>query len=125
MCCTKDGTTYSGFISWTPRRRMCRWGERIEDQAEYFGVAVADVPRGGVMASQFTRDKLSGRELTVVTRWQNAMGRSRQARFYGIVLVQGKPGDANDAPGPGWVRLAEASRPNDKTERYRLYRAPR
>jgi competence protein ComEA len=64
--------------------------ERIEDQAEYFGVAVADVPRGGVMASHFTRDKLSGRELTVVTRWQNAMGRSRQARFYGIVLVQGK-----------------------------------
>ncbi|HEY2952563.1 MAG TPA: helix-hairpin-helix domain-containing protein [Verrucomicrobiae bacterium] len=64
--------------------------ERIEDQAEYFGIAVADVPRGGILATKLTREKLTGREFTVVTRWQNAMGRSRQARFYGIVLVHGK-----------------------------------
>ena len=64
--------------------------ERIEDQAEYFGIAVADVPRGGALATRLTRDKLTGRDFTVVTRWQNAMGRSGSARFYGIVLVQGK-----------------------------------
>ncbi|MBC8002813.1 MAG: helix-hairpin-helix domain-containing protein [Opitutaceae bacterium] len=64
--------------------------DRITDQAAYFGLSPADVARGGKLAGEFTRDKLSGREFTVVTRWQNAMGRSTLARFYGIALVQGK-----------------------------------
>jgi competence protein ComEA len=64
--------------------------ERIEDQAAYFGIAAADVPRGGNLATQLTRERLTGRDFTVVTRWQNAMGRSKSVRFYGIVLVQGK-----------------------------------
>jgi competence ComEA-like helix-hairpin-helix protein len=64
--------------------------ERIEDQATFFGIAPRDVPRLGEIAARFTRERLSGREFTVKTRWQNALGRSHLARFYGVVLVDGK-----------------------------------
>ena len=39
--------------------------ERIEDQAAYFGISTADIPRTGKLAAQFTRERLTGREL----RW--------------------------------------------------------
>lgn len=64
--------------------------ERVQDQAVYFGISPKDIPRAGQLASQFTRDTLSGGEFTVLTRWQNAMGRSKLARFYAMVLVNGK-----------------------------------
>ena len=64
--------------------------DRTLDQSEYFGIAPADIARGGELAAKFTREKLGDREFTVVTRWQNAMGRSSLARFYAIVLVQGR-----------------------------------
>ena len=42
-----------------------------------------------------------------------------------LILVQGSPRHEGDAPGPGWQKLADVGRPNDKAERYRLYqRAP-
>ena len=63
--------------------------DRIQDQAEYFGIAPHNVPRAGRLASQFTREKLARRDITIVTRWQNALGRSSLARFYGVVLVNG------------------------------------
>jgi competence ComEA-like helix-hairpin-helix protein len=61
--------------------------ERIKDQSAYFGVALKDIPRAGELASQFTRNKLASAQFTVITRWQNAMGRSSLARFYAIVLL--------------------------------------
>ena len=61
--------------------------DRIVDQAEYFGIAKEDVPRAGALASRFTRDKLTGHKLTIITRWQNAMGRSSLARFYCILRI--------------------------------------
>lgn len=64
--------------------------DRLQDQAAYFGIGVGDVPRAGELAAKFTREKLSGREFTVITRWQNALGRGRLARFYGEVVVDGK-----------------------------------
>ena len=64
--------------------------ERAKDQATYFGVATKDIPNGGKMAAKFAQDNLAGREFTVVTRYQNALGRSSLARFYGVVLVDGK-----------------------------------
>ena len=39
-----------------------------------------------------------------------------------LVIVQGNPQQERDALGPGWIRLAEAARPRDKNERFRLYR---
>lgn len=38
-----------------------------------------------------------------------------------LLLVQGSPRDERDAPGAGWVKLADVGRPGDKAERYRLY----
>jgi len=64
--------------------------DRIQDQAAYFGISTADVPRGGKLAAQFTQERLKGREFTIVTRWQNAMGRSALARFYCILQVKGE-----------------------------------
>lgn len=64
--------------------------ERVKDQAAYFDVATKDIPKGGRMAAEFARQKLAGREFTVVTRYQNALGRSRLARFYCAVLVDGR-----------------------------------
>lgn len=64
--------------------------ERARDQAAYFGIRSHDIPAAGKLAAQFTRERLAGREFTIVTRWQNAMGRSSLARFYAMVLVNGK-----------------------------------
>jgi endonuclease YncB( thermonuclease family) len=64
--------------------------ERIQDQAAYFGISNGDIPRGATMASKLVRDRLKQAPFTVVTRWQNAGGRSQLARFYGIVLVNGE-----------------------------------
>jgi competence protein ComEA len=64
--------------------------DRVQDQAAYFGISVQDIPRVGKLGAEFTREKLSGRDFTVLTRWQNAMGRSSLARFYCVVLVEEK-----------------------------------
>ena len=61
--------------------------ERIKDQSAYFGVATDKIPQAGKLAAQFTRDRLTITNFTIVTRWQNAMGRSSLARFYAIVLI--------------------------------------
>lgn len=64
-----------------------RLRQRIEDQAAYFGVSTNDVPAAGRIAAEFTRQKLGTNGFTVMTRWQNAMGRSSLARFYAMVFV--------------------------------------
>ena len=78
--------------------------DRITDQAAYFGIAPADIPRGGKLAAQFTLEKLKGREFTLVTRWQNAQGRSTLARFYCIVLLGGDT-LAEGLVTNGWARI--------------------
>ena len=42
-----------------------------------------------------------------------------------LVLVQGSPRHEFDAPGAGWIKLADVGRPGDRAERYRLYRFSR
>jgi 4-amino-4-deoxy-L-arabinose transferase-like glycosyltransferase len=39
-----------------------------------------------------------------------------------FLVVQGSPKHERDAPGAGWVKLADVGRPGDKGERFRLYR---
>lgn len=78
--------------------------DRIQDQAEYFGIAPDSVPRAGLMAARFTRERLAGRNFTILTRWQNAMGRSSLARFYGVALVTGT-NLAEALVANGWARI--------------------
>jgi 4-amino-4-deoxy-L-arabinose transferase-like glycosyltransferase len=39
-----------------------------------------------------------------------------------LLIVQGSARHERDAPGPRWIKLADAGRPGDKNERLRLYR---
>ena len=64
--------------------------QREEDQAAYFGISPVQIPKAGRLATQFTRKRLAGREFTIRTRWQNALGRGSLARFYCIVKVEGQ-----------------------------------
>ncbi len=74
------------------------------DQAAYFGIGTKDIPRGGKLAADFSRQKLAGREFTAVTRWRNALGRSTLARFYGVVLARGE-NLAEELVANGWARI--------------------
>jgi len=42
-----------------------------------------------------------------------------------LLLIQGSPGAEPGVPGAGWRKIAEAGRPGDRGERYRLYRLTR
>jgi competence protein ComEA len=79
------------------------FGERVEDQAAYFGLPPADIPALGKAAKEFARERLA-QEFTVVTRWQNARGMSSLARFYAIVLVRGQ-NLAYDLVSAGFARI--------------------
>lgn len=39
-----------------------------------------------------------------------------------LLLTQGHPRHEFDAPGRGWIKLADVGRPGDRSERFRLYR---
>jgi competence protein ComEA len=64
--------------------------ERIEGQAAYFGISANDIPRAGQLASRFTREKLTGKDITIIMRYQNAMGRGSLPRYYAVVMVNGE-----------------------------------
>jgi competence ComEA-like helix-hairpin-helix protein len=78
--------------------------DRITDQSAYFGVAASVIPRAGRLAADFTRDKLAPTSFTVITRWQNAMGRSSLARFYAVVLI-GTNNLAEELVSNGFARI--------------------
>ncbi len=42
-----------------------------------------------------------------------------------LLLIQSTPSNEPSLPGPGWRKIAEAGRPGDRGERYRLYRLTR
>lgn len=78
--------------------------ERIAEQAVDFGIAAHDVPRAGREAARFTREKLTGRAITITTRWRNALGRSSLPRFYAMVEFDGE-NLAEELVAHGWARI--------------------
>jgi hypothetical protein len=58
---------------------------RIAEQAAHFGISEEQVLRRGKEAADFTKKTLS-RPFTVVTRYQNALGRSKLPRIYCFVI---------------------------------------
>ncbi len=63
-----------------------RYPERTREQSEYFGLTLDESMKGGRMARDFVRDTLR-EPFTVWTRWATAAGRSKEPRYYGVVLV--------------------------------------
>ena len=57
---------------------------RVKEQAKYFGLTPDQTVQLGEYAKRFTREKLS-RPFTVRTCMQDAMGRSKAARYYAFV----------------------------------------
>ena len=64
--------------------------DRVAEQATYFGISPSQALKIGKDASVFTRRQLSGKKFTVWTRWRDALGRSRQPRYYAIVESRGR-----------------------------------
>lgn len=60
--------------------------DRIEAQADYFGISVEQAVEVGKMAREFTLDALKD-GFIVRTRWQGVYGGERVTRKYGIVSV--------------------------------------
>jgi competence ComEA-like helix-hairpin-helix protein len=63
--------------------------ERVDEQAKYFGVAIAQALQVGEVAKSFTANKLS-KPFTVRTCMEDALGRSSRQRFYAMVQCQGQ-----------------------------------
>ena len=64
--------------------------QRIADQMEDFGLPNEKaVLAAGEKAKEFTKKMLSG-QFTVLTKWENARGNSRQPRNYAVILVGNK-----------------------------------
>src|ERR1041384_7629277 len=62
--------------------------ERVTEQATYFRLSKQQTLRVGGTAKQFTATKLS-QSFEVITRWQDAMGRSHLPRYYAVVRYGG------------------------------------
>lgn len=64
--------------------------ERIAEQASYFKITSPESIQLGKDAKLFTENLLSGKSLTIWTRWRDAMGRSKMKRFYAMIYVDKK-----------------------------------
>lgn len=62
-----------------------RFPERIAEQAAYFGISSPEVLSVGDAAQSFTAKTLGAAPFKVYTCGQDALGASKQQRFYGIV----------------------------------------
>ena len=64
-----------------------RFPERLQEQADYFGVTVAQVMEGAKMADVYTEELLSAAPFDVYTKYRDARGASRQRRIYAMIKV--------------------------------------
>jgi len=67
-----------------PNRR-----ERVRDQGEYYGTTLEETVKVGAQARDRVRELLK-EPFVVQTRWATVAGRSRETRYYGVVLVDRK-----------------------------------
>ncbi len=63
--------------------------QRVDEQAQYFGIAREEVLSTGLAARDFIIRQLS-QPFTVFTRWHSAQGRSRTPRYYAFVRPPNK-----------------------------------
>lgn len=63
--------------------------ERVSEQAAYWNITTDQAIQLGKTAARFTASQLKT-PFTIVTRWQDALGRSKMRRHYAFVLVNDK-----------------------------------
>lgn len=83
----EDEMTLRIYFADTPEVSS-RYCDRIQAQADYFGVTPEQVLEVGKMAREFTQQVLRD-GFNVQTRWQGVFGGANAARQYGIVIVDG------------------------------------
>ena len=89
-----------------------RLQERIDEQAQVFGIAPKSVIKMGKEAEDFTKDRLK-KPFTVWTEWMDAQGDSQMKRYYCFVMDSEGRDLAQDLVGNGLARVygAQADHP--------------
>lgn len=64
--------------------------DRVRQQYDYFGVTADELTRGGSLARDHVQRVLAPRRFAVHTRKVFAQGRSKHARYYALVQVEGR-----------------------------------
>lgn len=64
-----------------------RFPDRLQDQADYFGISLDQIIEAGKMADDFTKELLARQPFDVYTKYRDALGASRQNRIYAMVRV--------------------------------------
>jgi endonuclease YncB( thermonuclease family) len=95
---------------------------RVEEQAQYFGITKANALQIGAAAARFTNGRLKN-SFTVITRWQDAKGRSQLPRHFAFVRM-GDKDLAEELVEQGYARIygATADPPGELTANYRVAR---
>lgn len=63
------------------------YAERVRDQASYFGIEEDATLALGREASSWVTGALNMSPFTVVTRWEDARGKSKSPRHYGMIIT--------------------------------------
>jgi endonuclease YncB( thermonuclease family) len=87
QCATRKFILRLYFVD-TPESSL-QYGERVQEQAKYFGISVDETLAVGARAHDHVRGLLRG-PFVVMTKRANASGRSSEPRFYGLVQVGGR-----------------------------------
>jgi hypothetical protein len=61
--------------------------DRVQEQADYFGITLEQSMEAGNMASEFVLTKLKEEGFTIITRWQHVFSGYYPDRIYGFVTV--------------------------------------
>ncbi len=67
-----------------------KYKDRVQAQADYFGISVKQTLKIGHEAAVFTRRKLSHHKFTVYTKKEDARGNSRLRRYFAMIKVDGE-----------------------------------
>lgn len=67
-----------------------RFEDRVQEQADYFGVTIPEVMKGAEAAAEFVKNLLKDQEFTVYTRYEDARGSSTLKRYFAMVKVGDK-----------------------------------
>jgi endonuclease YncB( thermonuclease family) len=66
-----------------------RYRDRVQAQADYFGISLHEAVEVGHMATAYVEELLKD-GFTVYTRWQSVFSTYQTTRKYGIVVVEGR-----------------------------------